>query len=112
MGYTKSTEYIETIYNVSEMLSKKAFVSKNIRLQAVSQLIKNYSTKIITETNTNIDDLSKNEYINMVPFFEYVSSNNIDFFDFNKMQPQDIDIHKEDDLEKYVLSHIYYITQN
>jgi hypothetical protein len=47
----------------------------------------------------------------MVPFFEYVSLNNIEFFDFNKIQPQDIDVNSEADLERYVLSHIYYITQ-
>ena len=111
MVYHKSNEYVETIYNVSEMLSKKATISNNARLNAISQVIKNYTFKIIKDTKTDIEKLNKNEYINMVPFFEYVSFNNIEFFDFNKMQPQDIDVTSESELERYVLSHIYYITQ-
>ena len=111
MVYHKTKEYIETIFSVSEMLSKKAKISDNIRLKAISQVIHNYNLKVINETKTDIEKLNKNEYINMVPFFEYVSLNNIEFFDFNKIQPQDIDVNSEEDLERYVLSHIYYITQ-
>ena len=111
MVYHKSKEYIGTICSVSDMLSKKATISDNVRLKAISQVIINYTLKIIKETNTDIEGLNKDEYINMVPFFEYVSFNNIEFFDFNKMQPQDIDVNSEADLERYVLSHIYYITQ-
>jgi hypothetical protein len=111
MVYHKSNEYIETILNVSEMLSKKATNTDNIRLKAISQVIKNYAFKILKESNINFENLKKTEYINMVPFFEYVSFNKIEFFDFNKIQPQDIDVTCETDLERYVLSHIYYITQ-
>ena len=111
MVYHKTKEYIETIFSVSEMLSKKAKISDNIRLKAISQVIHNYNLKVINETKTDIEKLNKNEYINMVPFFEYVSLNNIEFFDFNKIQLQDIDVNSEADLERYVLSHIYYITQ-
>ena len=111
MVYHKTKEYIETIFSVSEMLSKKAKISDNIRLKAISQVIHNYNLKVINETKTDIEKLNKNDYINMVPFFEYVSLNNIEFFDFNKIQPQDIDVNSEADLERYVLSHIYYITQ-
>ena len=111
MVYHKTKEYIDTIFSVSEMLSKKAKISDNIRLKAISQVIHNYNLKVINETKTDIEKLNKNDYINMVPFFEYVSLNNIEFFDFNKIQPQDIDVNSEADLERYVLSHIYYITQ-
>ena len=111
MVYNKTKEYIDTIFSVSEMLSKKAKNSDNIRLKAISQVIHNYNLKVINETKTDIEKLNKNDYINMVPFFEYVSLNNIEFFDFNKIQPQDIDVNSEADLERYVLSHIYYITQ-
>jgi tRNA uridine 5-carbamoylmethylation protein Kti12 len=111
MVYHKSNEYIETICSVSDMLSSKATISDNIRLKTISQVIQNYTLQILKETNVNVEKLNKNEYINMVPFFEYVSFNKIEFFDFNKMQPQDIDVTSEADLERYVLSHIYYISQ-
>ena len=111
MVYHKTKEYIDTIFSVSEMLSKKAKISDNIRLKAISQVIHNYNLKVINETKTDIEKLNKNDYINMVPFFECVSLNNIEFFDFNKIQLQDIDVNSEADLERYVLSHIYYITQ-
>ena len=111
MVYHKSNEYIETICSVSDMLSLKAKIRDNIRLKAISHVIQNYTLQIIKETKRDVEGLNKNEYINMVPFFEYVSFNKIEFFDFNKMQPQDIDVTSEADLERYVLSHIYYITQ-
>ena len=32
-------------------------------------------------------------------------------YDFNNIDLSDVDVNKDEDLEKYVLTHIYYITQ-
>ena len=49
--------------------------------------------------------------INLIPIFEYISSNNIELLDFSNININDIDIRKKDDLERFILTHIYYITQ-
>jgi hypothetical protein len=36
---------------------------------------------------------------------------NIEFYDFTKINIDEVDVRKKEDLEKFVLSHIYYITQ-
>jgi hypothetical protein len=49
--------------------------------------------------------------IHLVTFFEYIAHNNIELYDLNKMDESDMDISKSDDIERFVLSHIYYLTQ-
>jgi hypothetical protein len=111
MVFPKSFEYIDTIYNVSSVINKNAFEKKDQRLIAISSIITNYFKKILKDSNFNSDDFKKSNHINLVPFFEYVSTNNIEFYDFNNIKVQDMDVTKEADLERYVLSHIYYLTQ-
>jgi hypothetical protein len=36
---------------------------------------------------------------------------NIEFIDFKNINETDIDISKPEDIERFTLSHIYYITQ-
>ena len=42
---------------------------------------------------------------------EYVSHNDIEFYDFEKIDNYNVDVNKKEDIERFVLSHIYYITQ-
>jgi len=47
----------------------------------------------------------------MIPIFEYIAHNNIELYDFSKIEVSDVDTNKKEDLERFVLTHIYYITQ-
>ena len=38
--------------------------------------------------------------------------NNIELYDFSIINMDDVDITKKEDLETFVLTHIYYITQS
>jgi hypothetical protein len=58
-----------------------------------------------------IENLKDAETINLIPVFEYISHNNIELYDFTKIQVTDVDITKREDLERFVLTHVYYITQ-
>jgi len=111
MVFPKQKSYINSIYNVSLTIHDKAISKKDNRLIAISSIITNYFNKILKENNLTINDLQKSNYINLVPFFEYVSTNNIEFFDFNNIKVTDVDVSKDSDLERFVLSHIYYLTQ-
>ena len=44
--------------------------------------------------------------------YEYINKNNIKILDFNNIKIEDIDINNEYDIERFVLSHIYYIYEN
>ena len=67
----------------------------------------------MSESNIKQNEIpnENSENINMKPFFEYISTNQIQFLDFKNLQITDLDMSKESDIEIFILSHIYYITQ-
>lgn len=113
MVYHKNPEYIQCIFNVSRKIFEKARKSNDKRLQGISTAILNYTKKIMSDAKIkhNEVEIENGENINMKPFFEYVSVNNIQFLDFKNIQISDLDLSKETDIERFILSHIYYITQ-
>ena len=112
MVYHKSPEYVHCIFKISKKIFEKAKRTNDKRLQGISVAIINYAKKIINETNIKHNEISESiENIDMKPFFEYVSVNEIQFLDFKNLQITDLDLSKDSDIEKFILSHIYYITQ-
>ena len=109
--YDKMTDYIASLFSVFKMVNKKGLDQKDKRLQMISITIYNYTRYMATEYNVDLSSLSDVEMINLIPIFEYVSYNNIEFYDFTKIDIADVDVKKKEDLERFVLSHIYYITQ-
>ena len=117
MVYDKMNEYIETIFQVYIKVVKMTNNSKNKRdydkLKCISMLIYKYVIKLAKDNEFNItkDNENSNTNINLVPFFEYITHNNIELFDFGKIEESDMDVSKSEDIERFVLSHIYYLTQ-
>ena len=58
-----------------------------------------------------IKELNDSDSINLIPVFEYISYNNIELYDFAKIDISDVDTSKNSDLERFILTHVYYITQ-
>jgi hypothetical protein len=112
MSFEKSSEYIESIYNFMEVLYKKALVTKDHKLIYICKLIFNYLIKCCDEKKILIRDLNKNETFDMKPVYNYISDNKIEILDLNNILPDDIDINNPLDIERFVLSHIYYIYAN
>jgi len=110
-NYDKMNDYIEAVYSVFTSVHKKSQNTKNKKMQMIALLIYNYLNKIAKENGVSIKDLKEPETINLIPFFEYISYNNIELYDFTKIDVDDVDITKKSDLERFVLSHIYYLTQ-
>ena len=110
-GYDKMNDYISSLFSVFKMVNKKGVDQKDKRLQMIALTIYNYTRYMATEYNVDLSGLSDVEMINLIPIFEYVSYNNIEFYDFSKIDIADVDVKKKEDLERFVLSHIYYITQ-
>lgn len=111
MPYDKMNDYAETIYHVFEMVNDKANKQQDKKMKFIAALIFKYLTKIITEYKIDLKSVQEVSNINLIPVFEYISVNNIELFDFNTIKMEDVDISKEEDIERFVLSHVYYITQ-
>jgi hypothetical protein len=59
-----------------------------------------------------LKNLNKNDNFDMKPVYDYIDENEIQILDLNNILPQDIDIKNPQDIERFVLSHIYYIYAN
>ena len=119
MAYDKMNEYIDTIFQVYIMVVKMTRDSKNKpateKLKCISLVIYNYLIKLAKDTEFDLSKLKsaspEKVDINLVPFFEYIAHNNIELYDFSKIEETDMDVSNSADIERFVLSHIYYLTQ-
>jgi hypothetical protein len=112
MGFEKSIEYIESIFNFMDVLYKKAVKLNDNKLIQICKMIFNYLITCCSERKVLIKDLNKNENFDMKPVYDYIHDNEINLLDLNNILPEDIDISKSQDIERFVLSHIYYIYAN
>jgi hypothetical protein len=113
--YDKMNEYVLSLFNVFKIIYRKAEKQKEQRMKAIAITIYNYVVKLSKDNNIDLNTSEQIETdinnINLIPFFEYVSFYNIEFYDFKNIQITDVDINNAKDLERFVLSHVYYITQ-
>lgn len=111
MSYDKMEDFIETIYNVFNSVNSKADLKRDKRLKYIAVLILGYVTKLAKDNSVNLKEIEEPESINLIPFFEYVNFKGINLLEFDKVQMEDIDVTKSEDIERFILSHVYYITQ-
>ena len=111
MEYDKINEYVESIFNIFKIVKAKAQQNDDKKMKMISLLIYKYAIKMAKDNNVKIKNTLEIDSINLIPFFEYISHNNIELYDFSKIKIDDVDISKNSDLERFVLTHIYYITQ-
>ena len=109
--YDKIEDYIKSVFNVFQMVNRKAEEQKDKRLKMIGLTIYNYVRYMAKEYDVNLKDIKEPERINLIPVFEYVAANNIELYDFSNINMSDVDITKKEDLERFVISHVYYITQ-
>jgi hypothetical protein len=106
------SEFVESVFHVFNLVNKKAQKQRDNRLKMIGLTIYNYVRKIANDVNIDLKTLNEPEAINLIPIFEYISYNNIELYDFSKINVNDVNVNKSEDLEKFVLTHIYYITQS
>jgi hypothetical protein len=109
--YDKMEDYIESVFNVFLMVNKKAEQQQDKRLKVIGLTIYNYVRYMAKEYDVDLKKVVEPEKINLIPIFEYISVNDIELLDFPNLDMHDIDVTKKEDLERFVVSHIYYITQ-
>jgi len=103
-------EYIKSIYNIFQMVNTLP-QTESKKTKYIALLIFKYIFNIAKAEKIDLKTIQEPEFINLVPFFEYVTEKNIEFIDFQNINETDIDISKPEDIERFTLSHIYYITQ-
>jgi hypothetical protein len=112
MSFEKSKDYLESIYNFLFVLNEKANKLSDNKLKQICKLILNYLINSCNDSKLTLKELTKNENFDMKPVYEYISDNSIKIMDLNNLQFQDIDVKNPLDIERFVLSHIYYIYEN
>ena len=110
--FDRIPDYVESVYNVFQMVNVKAEKQKDKRFKYIALAIFNYVKKMANDNNIDLKDIKHQDSINLIPIFEYITHNNIELYDFTKIQISDVDTSKNADLERFVLTHIYYITQS
>ena len=110
--YDKMNDYITTIFNVFVKVRDSALLQKDKKKQLIALTIYNYVKYLAQTQSISLKDIPTTEHISMIPFVEYINYHNIELYDFKKINMEDVDIAKKEDLEKFVLTHIYYITQS
>ena len=109
--YDKMEDYIKSIFNVFQMVNRKAEQQQDKRFKLIALTIYNYVRYMSKEHEVELKNINEPESINLIPVFEYVAANNIELLDFSNINITDINITKKEDLERFVLTHVYYITQ-
>ena len=110
--YDKMEDYVISVFNVFQMVNRKGEQQNDRRLKGIGYTIYNYSLYLSRLYNINLKDILEPESINLIPIFEYIAANDIELYDFSNMNINDFDANKKEHLERYILTHIYYITQN
>lgn len=110
-AYDKMSDFVESIYNVFQLVNRKAEKQQDKRMKMIALVIFNYVRKMAKDHNVNLQGLKEPDAINLIPIFEYIAFNNIELYDFEKIDMKDVDTSKSSDLERFVLTHVYYITQ-
>lgn len=109
--YDKMPDFIEAVYNLFQSVNRVSRENNDKRQNQISLLIYAYIRKIAQDNNVSLNDFVEPKVINLIPIFEYISHNNIELFDFENIKITDVDTSKSEDLERFILTHIYYITQ-
>jgi hypothetical protein len=109
--YDRMEDYVNSIFNIFQMVNKKAEHQQDKRLKVIGLTIFNYAKYLAKENNIDLKNIVEPESINLIPVFEYVAVNNIELYDFKTINMNDLDVSKKEDLERFVLTHVYYITQ-
>ena len=109
--YDKIEDYITSLYSVFKLVNEKAEQQQDKRLKMISLVIFNYTRFMAKEHNFDLKTVQQADVINLIPIFEYVAANDVELYDFTTISMNDVDMTKKEDLERYVLTHVYYITQ-
>ena len=102
--------YIEAVFQFFQVVNKKSTDTNNGKQKMISLIIYNYVKMMAKRHNIDLRQIQCNEHtVNITPIFNYIKDNGISLYDFNNITFDDVDVNNEKDLERFVLTHMYYI---
>lgn len=107
----KSIEYFVSVKSICNMLFQKSKTTNDKKLQFISIMIFNYLTSVLKQQGLDYSTIEMSDNINIVPLLEYKDVNNIELYDLQSIDMKDLDVTNENDIERFVLSHIFYMFQ-
>ena len=112
MSFDKIKEYVQTIFNVFHIVNNQSDQKGDRKSKYIALIIYNYMVKTAKDNEIDLRELNVQPTIDLSVFFEYIDFYQILLYDFSKIGLEDVDITKASDLERFVLTHVYYITQS
>lgn len=109
--YDRMPDFIESVFNVFQLTNRKAEKQSDKRMKMIALVMYNYVRKLAKDHSVSLSEFVEPVAINLIPIFEYISYNSIELYDFSNIDMAAVDTSKNSDLERFVLTHIYYITQ-
>jgi len=109
MDYHKSREYLVSLKSICNMLFDKSKITKDQKLHFISVMIFNYLKRALEELKIDYSSIEIEDCVNLVPLYEYTSVNEIELYDLEKITLDDVDVKQPNDVERFVLSHIFYM---
>lgn len=109
--YDKMEDYIISVFNVFQMVNKKSEQNYDKKFRLIALAIYNYVRYLANEYDVDLRKINPTDSINLIPIFEYIAANNVELYNFSTININDVDVTNKSDLERFVLTHIYYITQ-
>lgn len=111
MAFTQMKEYINALFNVFHTVNNKSDQTGDRKIKYIALIIYNYMVKMAKDNNIDLRELTVNESVDLSVIFNYINALQIELYDFNNIQMDAVDIAKREDIERFVLTHVYYITQ-
>ncbi len=111
MPFEKIKEYVEDLFNVFHIINNKSDQMGDRKSKYIALIIYNYMVKTAKDNNIDLRELSVKKSVDLSVIFEYINENKIELYDFTTIKIESVDVTKSEDIERFVLTHIYYLTQ-
>lgn len=104
-------EYIEALFNVFHIVNSRSDDKGDRKFKFIALIIYNYMVKMAKDNDIDLRELNVKKNVDLSVIFDYININQIELYDFSKIEMDSVDVTKREDIERFVLSHVYYITQ-
>lgn len=110
-SFDRIGEYVDALFNVFYVVNNKSDNNGDRKSKYIALIIYNYMVKTAKDNEIDLRKLKVNNSVDLTVIFDYINTNQIELYDFSKIELTDVDITNKKDLERFVLTHVYYITQ-
>jgi hypothetical protein len=112
MEFEKIKEYVQALFSIFYILNNNSDKTGDRKSKYIALVIYNYMVKTAKDNNVDLREIVAQPNVDLSIIFDYICFYKIQLYDFSKIELDSVDITKREDIERFVLTHVYYITQN